>query len=302
MRRRQKLDGKVVLITGAARGIGEQSARLAAQRGARVALVGLEPERLEALAAELGPQHAWFEADVTDSESLDRAVAGTVARLGGIDAVVANAGVANNSTVAVSPVDVLARTIEVNLLGVVRTIGATLPEVTRRRGYILIVSSAAAFTVLPGMAAYCASKAGVEQFGNALRLEVAHKGVQVGTIHPSWIDTDLVRDQKADSPTFSKALEQLPWPMGETTSLEDCAAAVVDGIERRRRRIYVPRTVAIVQALRALVISPLGELPIKRRARTMVPALEAEVQQLGRFWGASSAGLGAPREKTSVES
>ncbi|HEX4690471.1 MAG TPA: SDR family oxidoreductase [Solirubrobacteraceae bacterium] len=301
MRRRQKLDGKVVFITGAARGIGEQSARLAASRGARLSLVGLEPERLEALAAELGPQHAWFEADVTDSESLDRAVAGTVEQLGGIDAVVANAGVANNSTVAVSPVDVVARTIEVNLLGVVRTIGATLPAVTERRGYILIVSSAAAFTVLPGMAAYCASKAGVEQFGNALRLEVAHKGVQVGTIHPSWIDTDLVRDQKADSPTFSKALEELPWPMGETTSLEDCAAAVIDGIERRRRKIYVPRTVAIVQAMRALIISPLGEFPIKRRARTMVPALEAEVQQLGRYWGASSAGLGAPRKKTAVE-
>jgi short-subunit dehydrogenase len=301
MRRRQKLDGKVVFITGAARGIGEQSARLAASRGARLSLVGLEPERLEALAAELGPQHAWFEADVTDSASLERAVAGTVEQLGGIDAVVANAGVANNSTVAVSPVDVVARTIEVNLLGVVRTIGATLPAITERRGYILIVSSAAAFTVLPGMAAYCASKAGVEQFGNALRLEVAHKGVQVGTIHPSWIDTDLVRDQKADSPTFSKALEELPWPMGETTSLEDCAAAVIDGIERRRRKIYVPRTVAIVQALRALIISPLGEFPIKRRARTMVPALEAEVQQLGRYWGASSAGLGAPREKTAVE-
>ena len=63
----------------------------------------------------------------------------------------------------------------------------------------------------------------------------------------------------------------------------------------------VPRTVAIVQAMRALIISPLGEFPIKRRARTMVPALEAEVQQLGRYWGASSAGLGAPREKAAVE-
>jgi hypothetical protein len=125
--------------------------------------------------------------------------------------------------------------------------------------------------------------------------------VQVGTIHPSWIDTDLVRDQKADSPTFAKALEELPWPMGETTSLEDCAAAVIDGIERRRRKIYVPRTVAIVQALRALVISPLGEFPIKRSARTMVPELEAEVQQLGRYWGSSSAGLGSPRNKTTVE-
>ncbi len=291
--RRRKLDGKVVLITGAARGIGAQSARLAAARGARVALVGLEPERLRALAGELGPGHAWFEADVTDQASLDRAVAGTVERLGGIDAVLANAGVANNSTVASSPVDVVARTIEVNLVGVVRTIGATLPHVTARRGYILMVSSAAAFTVLPGMAAYCASKAGVEQFGNALRLEVAHKGVAVGTIHPSWIETDLVRDQRSDSPTFRAALASLPWPMSETTSVEDCAQAIVDGIERRRRRIYVPRTVAIVQALRTIVTGPLGELPIRRRARTMVPALEAEVQSLGRYWGASSGGMGS---------
>lgn len=291
--RRQKLNGgKVVLITGAARGIGEQSARLAAARGARVALVGLEPERLRALAEELGPAHAWFEADVTDQAALDRAVAGAVERLGDIDAVVANAGVANNSTVATSPVDVVARTIEVNLLGVVRTVGATLPHVTARRGYLLLVSSAAAFTVLPGMAAYCASKAGVEQFGNALRLEVAHKGVAVGTIHPSWIDTDLVRDQKADSATFRATLATLPWPIGETTSVEECARAVVDGIERRRRKIYVPRSVALVQALRTITTGPLGALPIRRKARTMVPALEAEVQQLGRYWGASSGGMG----------
>jgi NAD(P)-dependent dehydrogenase (short-subunit alcohol dehydrogenase family) len=286
-----RLDGKVVLITGAARGIGEHTARLAARRGARLALVGLEPKRLEALAAELGAE--CFDADVTDQESLDRAVAGTVERLGGIDVVVANAGVANNNTVAATPVDVLARTIEVNLLGVVRTISATLPHVVARRGYVLIVSSAAAFTVLPGMAAYCASKAGVEQYANALRLEVAHKGVAVGTVHPSWIDTDLVRDQREDSRTFRDALASLPWPMNEVTSVQECAEAIVDGMERRRRRIYVPRTVAIVQALRSLVTGPLGELPIRRRARRMVPALEAEARALGRHWGATSAGMGA---------
>ena len=296
--RRRGLDGRVILITGAARGIGERSARLAAQRGARLSLVGLEPERLRALAAELGPQHAWFEADVTDQASLDRAAAGTVECLGGIDAVVANAGIANNSTVAISPADVLARTIEVNLLGVVRTIGATLPHVIARRGYVLVVSSAAAFTVLPGMAAYCASKAGVEQFANALRLEVAHKGVAVGSIHPSWIDTDLVRDQRQDSKTFREALASLPWPMNQVTSLDACAEAVVDAVERRRRKVYVPRTVAVVHALRTVVTGPLGELPIRRRARTMVPALEAEAKALGRFWGSTSAGMGAAAPPT----
>ena len=96
----------------------------------------------------------------------------------------------------------------------VRTVSATLPHVTARRGYLLLVSSAAAFTVLPGMAAYCASKAGVEQFGNALRLEVAHTGVAVGTAHMTWIDTDMVRDVKDDLPTFADTLKRLPGPLG----------------------------------------------------------------------------------------
>jgi NAD(P)-dependent dehydrogenase (short-subunit alcohol dehydrogenase family) len=282
----------VVVVTGAARGIGERSARLAAARGARLALVGLEGEQLEALAGELGADHLAVEADVTDQDALDRAVAQAVERFGGIDVVVANAGIANNGTVAITPPDVLARVIEVNLRGVVRTVAAALPHVTARRGYVLIVSSAAAFSGLPGMAAYCASKAGVEHFAIVLRLEVAHKGVAVGTLHPSWIDTDLVRDQKAEVSVFSEALAKLPWPMGETTSLDECAAAVVDAIERRRRRIYVPRTVGLVQALRSLVNSPLADLAVRRRARTMVPRLEAEVQGLGRWFGASSVGMG----------
>jgi NAD(P)-dependent dehydrogenase (short-subunit alcohol dehydrogenase family) len=295
--KRQSLNGKVILITGAARGIGERSARLAAAKGAKLALVGLEGERLRALAQELPGEHAAFEADVTDQGALEDAVARTVERFGGIDVVVANAGIASNGTIAITPADVVARVIEVNLLGVVRTVSATLPHVTARRGYVLIVSSAAAFTALPGMAPYCASKAGVEHFANALRLEVAHKGVAVGSLHPSWIDTDLVRDQKAELSVFAEALDALPWPMGETTSLDECAAAVVDGIERRRRRIYVPRTVGLVQNLRALVNSAVGDVPIRRRARVMVPRLESEVQGLGRFFGAQSVGMGgAPQE------
>ncbi|MEE3922272.1 SDR family NAD(P)-dependent oxidoreductase [Micromonospora sp. BRA006-A] len=122
------------------------------------------------------------------------AVDGTVAALGGIDAVVANAGVANRGTIAVGDVEALVRTVEVNLIGVMRTAAATVPALVDRGGYLLIVSSAAAFAALPSMAAYCASKAGVEQFGNAVRLELAHRGVAVGTAHPSWVDTDLVRE------------------------------------------------------------------------------------------------------------
>ena len=162
-----------------------------------------------------------------------------------------------------------------------------------RRGYVLVIASAASFAVLPGMAAYAASKAGAEQFANALRLEVAHKGVRVGSAHPSWIDTDLVRDQRAELETFARALAQLPWPMRSTTSVQECADALVDGIARRRRRIYVPRALVIVQALRSLFTGPAAELLIRRRARTLVPELEAEITRLGRWFGASSVALPA---------
>ena len=289
------LAGRVVLVTGAARGIGAATARAAAARGARLALVGLEPERLAALAAELGGEHAWFECDVTDQVGLDQAVAGTVDQLGGIDVVVANAGIANLGTVAVSPAGALARTIEVNLIGVVRTVSATLPYVSARRGHYLLVSSAAAFAALPGMAAYSASKAGVEQFGNALRIEVAHKGVTVGTAHPSWTETDLVRDAMQALPSFRRALGRLPWPLGKVMPVEVCARALIDGIERRRRRVYVPRAVGAVQALRSLLSSPAGDLVLRREARAAVPAMELEVQQLDRAFGEHSVeGPGVP--------
>jgi NAD(P)-dependent dehydrogenase (short-subunit alcohol dehydrogenase family) len=288
---RQRLDDKVVMITGAARGIGAETARRLVAKGARVSLTGLEPERLAALAGELGERAVWFEADVTDQESVDGAVAGTVAAFGGIDVVLANAGVANNGTVAISPADTLVRTIEVNLVGVVRTVCAALPYVTERRGYVMIVSSTAAFTMMPGLAAYAASKAGVEQFANCLRLEVAHKGVKVGSVHPGWIDTDMVRDTRADLKTFDEALERFPYPLNATTSVEDCADAIVDGIARRRSRVYVPRAIGAVQALRTLVTGPVAAWLIRREAKTMVPELEAEILGLGRYFGGSSVAM-----------
>lgn len=283
-----RLAGKVVLVTGAARGIGEHTARLAAARGARLALVGLEPDRLAALAAELGPGHVWFPADVTDQAELAAAVDGTVAALGGIDAVVANAGVANRGTIAVGDVEALVRTVEVNLVGVMRTAAATVPALTARRGYLLIVSSAAAFAALPGMAAYCASKAGVEHFGTAIRLELAHRGVAVGTAHPSWVDTDLVREARADLPAFEAALAKLPWPMRRTTTVQECAAAFVRAIERRQRRVYVPRAVGAVQAVRSVLVSPLADRLIGRTARDTVPLIEEQTRALGRGFGAST--------------
>ncbi|GAB4106645.1 SDR family oxidoreductase [Micromonospora taraxaci] len=286
---RYDLAGRTVLITGAARGIGARMAGEAVARGAQVALVGLEGELLKQLSADLDAH--WYECDVTDQAALNAAVASTVDRFGGIDVVVANAGIANLGTVAVGPVDALVRTVEVNLCGAIRTVSAALPHVTAARGHVLIVSSAAAFTAMPGMAAYCASKAGVEQFANVLRLETRPTGVTVGTAHPIWIDTDLVRDIRDDLPSFRTALRRMPWPLSTVVPVEQCAEALLRGIERRRRTVYVPRSLAMVQALRPVVLSGLSDALITRfGGRTMVGQMEDEVRQLGRSFGRTSVG------------
>jgi NAD(P)-dependent dehydrogenase (short-subunit alcohol dehydrogenase family) len=290
-RSRTSLAGKSVLITGAARGIGAELARKAAARGARVALVGLEPERLAALADDLGPEHLWVEADVTDPQALKTAVERTVATFGGLDIAVANAGIAPLTTVATASAHALSRTIEVNLIGSMLTAHAALPEVAKRKGHILLISSAAAFTVLPGMSAYCAAKAGLERFGDVLRLEVAHRGVTVASAHPTWIDTDLVRDTEAALPTFAKSRKQLPGPLGAYTSVDDCAQALVENLETRRRRVFVPGSVAVVSALRQMVTGAVAEKLALLVSAKRVPQLERDIAALnGQEFGKNSVG------------
>ncbi len=291
------LQGKRVLITGAARGIGAETARQLAIHGARVALVGLEPEKLKALAAELGTGHCWAECDVTDKASTAAAVAKSVQALGGLDAVIANAGIASNGTVAISPVEALVKTVEVNLIGVIQTVSATLPAITASRGYYLIVSSAAALKSMPGSSAYAASKMGVDHFASTFRLEVAHKGIDVGVVYPAWVDTDIVRDQQRDLASFEEARRKLPWPFSVMTSVDECAGAFVEAIASRRRKTYVPKALAPVGAVRQLFMSPVWEFFLKREAKTAIPKVEKEVQALGRSFGASSMGLELVQKK-----
>jgi NAD(P)-dependent dehydrogenase (short-subunit alcohol dehydrogenase family) len=278
------LRDRVVLITGAARGIGAATARELARRGARVSLVGLEPERLAAVASELGERHMWFEADVTDQAALGAAAAATVERLGGIDVVVANAGVASYGTVAQIDPEAFARTVDVNLTGVFRTARAALPHVIERRGYVLVIASVASFAPLGGLASYTASKAGAESLASALSMEVAHLGVAVGCAHPSWIDTDLVRDAERDLRSFRRMRSLLPPPLRSTTSAQACARALADGIERRRARIYVPRFVALAFWGRALIASRLSQRVVTRMGGDLIGEMEAEVAELGRSY------------------
>jgi NAD(P)-dependent dehydrogenase (short-subunit alcohol dehydrogenase family) len=273
------LRGKVVMITGAARGIGAGSARLFAAAGARVALVGLEGEVLREVAAECGDAASAWQADVTDAGALDTVVADIVARYGGIDVVVANAGIAPTGFVRSMDPAAFERTVEVNLLGVWRTVRSALPHVIDRRGYVLVISSAAAIAHFPGMAAYCASKAGVEAFADCLRAEVRHLGVGVGVAYFSWIGTDMVRAADAH-PVFGPMRRSIPGPFGRTYPPERAAAAVVRATARRARSVEVPGSVRLLRWCRG-VFGPLSELGGRRLAQRVDEATLADVAARG---------------------
>ncbi|TQM31638.1 SDR family oxidoreductase [Nocardia bhagyanarayanae] len=286
--------GKVVLITGGARGIGAEVARRLHARGAHLILVDVDPPPLRELAAELGgDEHVVaVPADVRDLAAMEAAVARGIERFGGIDIVVANAGIASyGSVLAVDPA-AFRRVIDVNLVGCFHTVRAALPSVVERRGYVLIVSSLAAYLAMPGMAPYDAAKAGIEHFANALRLEVAHRGVDVGSAHMSWIDTPLVRESFADLPAVARGLAALPGPIRKTTSVQECAARFERGIARRARRINVPAWVGMLRWLRPLLQTRLVERSSAKTTPDWLPEVDAEVAGLGRSLSARTQALG----------
>jgi NAD(P)-dependent dehydrogenase (short-subunit alcohol dehydrogenase family) len=279
---RRNMSGRKLVITGAARGIGEKVARLAAARGARVALIGLEPDRLRALADDLGPAASWHEADVRDGAALRSAIDACAKVMGGIDAVVANAGVAAYGTVRQADEASFERVLDINLNGVFRTLKYSTPHLERSRGHAMVVASAISFTPIAGLASYAASKAGVEMLALAYRQEVTHLGITVGIVHPSWIDTDLVRGAEADLPSFKELRAKLPYPGNVTTSVDRAAAAIVKGLVRRRSRVYVPRAVVVANWAKGALNSPAAWPWMRRFAAEVTPTLEREVEALGR--------------------
>jgi NAD(P)-dependent dehydrogenase (short-subunit alcohol dehydrogenase family) len=258
---------KTILITGGARGIGAETARQLVARGHNVALVGLEPELLEQRCAELGDRAAWWEADVTDLEAMERATAAAAERFGGLDVVLANAGIAGGGPVESMDADAWAKIIEVNLLGVYRTVRAALPYVTARSGYVLPIASLAAAMHGPGMSAYCATKAGVEAFANCLRTEVAPTGTAVGCAYFSFIDTDMVR-RGMDSKVGERFRERAGRAF-RPAPVEDAGAALVRAIENRARHAYAPRWVLPVLYLRT-VLQPIQEKIAQRDVAEML--------------------------------
>lgn len=267
--------GKSVLVTGAARGIGAEIARRLHSDGARVSLVGLEPELLAALADELGERARFSTADVTDAAALEAAVRDTVEEFGGIDIVIANAGIAppttSVSTIAVADFE---RTVDVNIYGVWRTVKFALPHVLESRGHIVLVSSIYSFFNGALNASYAVSKAGVEQLGRAMRVELAQHGVTVGVAYFGFIGTDMVETAFA-RPSAALLRKAFPAFLTRPAPLGTATAALLRGIEHRSPRIITPGWVRLALVLRG----PLGGLDrilaADRRVRAAVEVAES---------------------------
>jgi NAD(P)-dependent dehydrogenase (short-subunit alcohol dehydrogenase family) len=267
--KRESLSGKVVVVTGASYGLGAAVSRELARRGAHVALLARSEDKLAELAASLPGEHAWFTADVTSADSLERAVAGVAERFGRIDVVVANAGIVSYGTVFTQSEEDFSRVLDVNVTGVYRTVQATLPHLCESRGFVMTMSSISTSIAPAGMTAYAVSKVGVEHLSHVLKLELDHHGIEVGTVYASWIDTPLIQNAEAAMPAFArmKRLWALPakvplvgrlWPGGVVTP-ERVAVLVADGIERRQRRVWVPASVWLTSMCRMGINSRQGE-------------------------------------------
>ncbi|GEE03021.1 short-chain dehydrogenase [Gordonia spumicola] len=252
--KRYDLSGRTVVITGSTGGLGSALAAELRARGARLALLDLHADAVRIQAETLGPSsvaRAWS-VDVRDLVSIQTAVDEAAVHFGGIDVVIANAGVGSMASIETLDPDAFARIIDINLNGVWRTFRAAVPHVIRRRGYLLAISSMAAFVHSPLNGPYVANKAGVWALADATRLELRHHGVAVGSAHPTFFATPMMDDVHSDP--AGRAL----W--GGNTSglwkmvpLDEVVEIVVDGIERRKPLIVAPKRNALAARIPGLI-------------------------------------------------
>lgn len=239
------LNGKVVLITGAAGGIGAATARELYALGARLVLADMQQAAVDKLATEFDLTRVLPVAlDVTDAVATKAVVQKAVARFGRLDVAFANAGIAwrhGASTVASCSEAEFERIVEVDLFGVWRTLRAALPEVIRNRGQILVTSSVYAFLNGVANAPYAASKAGVEMLTRSLRAELAYTGATASIVYPGWTATAIAKVAFGGNATVTQMNETLlPAWLRNPISPEQMARAIAKGVQRRRPRISAP--------------------------------------------------------------
>lgn len=262
------LNGKVALVTGAARGIGYETARQMQMRGASVAVLDLDAGEAREAAERIGARAIGIGADVTDQGAMMAAVAQVVEQFGGLDVAVANAGIAQQQFATTRGIsgEEWERVFEVDLLGVWRTTRAALPQIVERRGQMVLVSSVYAFMNGFGNSPYATAKAGVESLGRALRVELTPHGASGTVAYFGWVDTKLVQDAFAQEDSDRIRDLSPEWLMKRITPAE-AGAGLVRGIEERAPRVFVPKWWRYASALRG-VINPLMDRYMERDAKT----------------------------------
>ena len=235
-----ELNGKVVFITGGARGIGLDAAQRLHARGARVVIVDVDGDLARKEAELLGSGALGLAGDVTDRTQLDVAINQAVGTFARIDVVIANAGIAPpEETVRTGSEAAFDRVLDINLHGVVNTVRAALPQLEATRGYLLIVSSL--YAVVNGVLStpYAMSKCAVEALGRSLRVELAGTGIDVGVAYFGFIDTKLVRDA-FDRPGIAELRSSFPKFFAEPIPVDRAGTAVANGVEQRAARVIAP--------------------------------------------------------------
>src|SRR6266511_3174507 len=223
-------DGLVAIVTGGGSGIGLATARLLAARGARVAVLDLDPAAAGTRLADRAAEPPLpLVADVTDEGSVRAAVAAAVERFGGVDVLVNNAGIGATGTVEDNPYEEWRRVLEVNLLGVVRTTRAALPHLRRSSSAAIVnTCSIAATAGLPNRALYSATKGALLSLTLAMAADHVHEGIRVNCVTPGTVDTPWVRRLLEGAPDARAELAALRarQPSGRLVSAEEVAAAI----------------------------------------------------------------------------
>ena len=245
-----EMDGKVVVVTGASMGIGEEIARIFLNRGAKVVLLSRDASRAEAARHRLGHTERTLAlaCDVRNREEVDRVLALTLHHFDRIDVWVNNAGVGIRDTVADAEIAAIRELFETNFFGMIHCLQAVVPAMREGDGGAIInISSAAGHVPVPFMLPYCASKFAVNALGKGLRLELKRDSIEVLTVCPGYIRTEFGAHMVAN-----RQGEIRPQSVRGITA-ERVARATYEGYRKRKREVIVPWTMIPVIKLYQLL-------------------------------------------------